>query len=105
MPPKKKAESKIPKTPAKTIAPAKPAWVSDQLWELGQSTAALVDSFKKPDDESAIASGCTQSQVRSCYIAIYSAAYYLKDTAQLKSSRLPPLLRDSSMQFFHCLAN
>jgi hypothetical protein len=41
----------------------KPAWVSEELWELGQNTRALVDRFKSPSDSNIGSSGYSQYQV------------------------------------------
>jgi hypothetical protein len=66
MPPRTKSnfKSKDRSKSAKAVVPGRPFWVSEELWELGQSTAALADCFKKPDSDSSIPSGCTQVQVK-----------------------------------------
>ena len=42
----------------------KPAWVSDELWQLSQNTANLIELLRKADDHET-ESGCSHAQVAS----------------------------------------
>ncbi|BDA44496.1 hypothetical protein COCOBI_05-6830 [Coccomyxa sp. Obi] len=58
--PKKSPSAKTTKSAA--ALPEKPAWVSDELWQLAQNTSSLIDRLKKVDNSEA-ESGCSHAQV------------------------------------------